>query len=57
MNCLEQYIEYTGIDPIKAMNALQENGVISDNCVDPKDVSDSGKAVQWLNMNYTNETN
>lgn len=52
MNSLCQYIELAEIDPVKAMNALQDNGVVSDNCIDPQDVGDSGKAVQWLNMNF-----
>ena len=52
MNSLEQYIEYEKLDPVKAMNALQDHGIISDNCVDPKDVWDSGVAVTWLDQNF-----
>jgi hypothetical protein len=30
------------------MDQLQDNGVISDECIKPYDVIDSGKAVAWL---------
>ena len=52
MNSLEQYIEYEKLNPVKAMNALQNHGIISDNCIDPKDVWDSGVAVTWLDQNF-----
>jgi len=48
VNTLEHYIEYKQYDSIKVMNALQLNGVISDECIMPEDVTDSGKAVYWL---------
>ncbi len=52
MNTLEHYLEKEKIDPIKAMNALQDNGIISDNCIDPKDVIESGSAVIWLDQHF-----
>ena len=48
MNTLEHYIEYKRLNPVKVMNALQNNGVISDECIFPDDVRDSGQAVYWL---------
>lgn len=51
MNSLQQYIHYNGIDEVKAMNALQDHGIVSDNCVHASEVKDSGKAVAWLNEN------
>lgn len=41
MNPLEQFILDEQLDPVKAMNTLQNCGVISDNCVCPADVADS----------------
>jgi len=52
MNSLEQYLDYHKIDPVKAMNALQDHGIISDNCIDTSDVRDSGIAVTWLDQNF-----
>ena len=52
MNSLEQYIDYNKIDPVKAMNALQDHGIISDNCIEPRDVIDSGVAITWLDQNF-----
>lgn len=52
MNSLEQYLEYKKIDPVKAMNALQDHGIISDNCIEPSDVIDAGVAVTWLDQNF-----
>jgi hypothetical protein len=52
MNSLEQYIEYEKLDPVKAMNALQDHGIISDNCIEAKDVIDAGVAVTWLDQNF-----
>jgi hypothetical protein len=47
-NSLQDYLAATGLDERQAMNELQEHGVISDNCIDACEVSDSGKAVSWL---------
>ena len=51
MNSLEQYLEYKKINPVKAMNALQEHRIISDNCIDAKDVCETGAAITWLEQN------
>ena len=48
INSLCAYLKQSKLDPVKAMNALQDHGVISDNCIDAKDVGDSEAAVQWL---------
>lgn len=32
------------------MNALQNHGVISDNCVTAAEVHETGKAIAWLNL-------
>lgn len=50
MNLLEKYIRKNLLDPIKAMNALQESCIISDNCVWPADVADADclAAIAWL---------
>lgn len=48
MNTLEHYIEYKQLNPVKVMNSLQNNGIISDECIFPDDVRDSGQAVYWL---------
>ena len=52
MNSLEQYLEYKKINPVKAMNALQDHGIISDNCIEAKDVIDAGVAITWLDQNF-----
>jgi hypothetical protein len=49
MNTLEHYLQSSGFDETDAMNLLQMNGIISDNCITASEVSDSGKAVAWLN--------
>lgn len=51
MNLLEQYLIMAKLDPIDAMNQLQDAGIISDNCVWPQDVAtgDCVKAIQFLN--------
>lgn len=50
MNRLETYVCVNRLDPIKTMNALMESGLISDNCITVKDVSDADfdKAADWL---------
>jgi len=48
MNTLEHYIEYKRLNPVRLMNALQNNGIISDECIFPDEVRDSGQAVYWL---------
>lgn len=53
MNAIEKMMEqlsYTPAERIAAMNWLQDRGIISDNCVSPKDVAppDDAKAAQAL---------
>jgi hypothetical protein len=50
-NSLQDYLAATGLDEVKAMNELQDHGIISDNCVSAAEVGDSGKAVSWLALN------
>lgn len=47
---LQQFITAHGWDPTKAMNLLQEHGVVSDNCVTVADVAvkDHAAAIQFL---------
>jgi hypothetical protein len=49
---LQAYIESKGYDSIQVMNALQDHGVISDNCEHVAEVGNGGFAVQWLEDNY-----
>ena len=51
MNPLESFIQTNQLDETGVMNALQSFGVISDNCVTARDVSngDCDRAVRWLN--------
>ena len=39
-NKLQIFIEKNGLDEIKTLNLLQNNGIISDNCVTAADVAD-----------------
>lgn len=48
MKSLHDYLSANRIDETEAMNLLQEHGIISDECVVPEDVGDSGKAVTWI---------
>ncbi len=49
-NQLEIYLEKHRIPETRAMNALQNHGIISDNCVTASEVGDTGKAIMWLNL-------
>jgi hypothetical protein len=48
MNTLEHYVRVRKLNADSIMDQLQDNGVISDECIKPYDVIDSGKAVAWL---------
>jgi hypothetical protein len=48
MKSLRDYLSANRIDETEAMNLLQENGIIADECVVPEDVGDSGKALTWI---------
>jgi len=52
MNLIEQWIEFNEEDPVKVMNTLQENGIVSDNCVTAGDVfsGDAEAAVEFLEV-------
>lgn len=45
---LMQWIEHNGLDARLVMNALQENGKCSDNCVEVEDVGNGGECLRWL---------
>jgi hypothetical protein len=55
-NQLELYLEKLRIPETRAMNLLQEHGIVSDNCVTAAEVGDIGKAISWLNLNYETNT-
>lgn len=50
MNSLQDYLAGVGADEAKAMDALQDAGIISDNCVWARDVAeaDCPAAVEFL---------
>jgi hypothetical protein len=50
MNSLRDYLTARRFDPDHALNLLQDHGIISDECVTPEDVGDSGKAITWLSL-------
>jgi len=54
MNALTTFISSIGLDPIKAMNELQDAGIVSDNCVTTEDVGrpDVFRAMKWLDEKY-----
>ncbi len=45
---LKAFIEANGLDPRIVMNALQDNGVCSDLCVEVEDVGNGGECLRWL---------
>jgi len=45
---LKAFIEANGLEPRLVMNALQDNGIVSDNCIDLCDVGNRMAAVEWL---------
>jgi hypothetical protein len=52
LNNLEHYIKYKNLKECEVMNALQDNRVISDNCITAHDVYGSGLAISWLENNW-----
>jgi hypothetical protein len=50
MNSLEKFVSQSELDPIQAMNDLQDAGIISDNCVSAQDVSNADclRAIEFL---------
>ncbi|MEK7099859.1 MAG: hypothetical protein AAB883_01820 [Patescibacteria group bacterium] len=57
MNALENYILTNELDEGIVMNALQEDGVVSDECVAARDVADRDctKAIKFLIENGLGE--
>jgi hypothetical protein len=53
MNALEKYITESKLNEVATMNELQDNAIISDNCVMASCVSetDCQKAITWLEQN------
>jgi hypothetical protein len=51
-NKLDNWIKARFADQKEALNALQEYGVISDNCVNVEDVGNDGEAMVWLAKNF-----
>jgi len=51
MTTLAQFILDQRIDPVKAMNTLQNFGIVSDNCIGPEDVAeaDCPRAIKFIN--------
>ena len=50
MTNLEQFVQEIGLDPIEAMNLLQGNAIVSDNCVWLSEVgeADQSAAIKFL---------
>jgi len=48
MNRLVEFVQANGLSPLLVINALQENGIISDNCIELHDVGNRMAAVEWL---------
>lgn len=48
MNTLRDYISAHRLDEIEILNILQDQGIISDECVTAEDCGDAGRAVTWL---------
>ena len=53
MNALETFILDNQLNECDVMNVLQENAVISDNCILALDVADDENAVAWLKHRQT----
>lgn len=52
MNTLEHYIKLKKLNEVLVMNALQDNGIVSDNCIYASDVFETGKSVSWIENNF-----
>lgn len=50
MTQLEAFVAECGLDPIEVLNDLQEDWIVSDNCVTLADVAecDATRAMKWL---------
>jgi hypothetical protein len=47
-NPLRRYLQQIGMSELKAMNVLQDHGVISDNCVKLDEVGNYARAMIWI---------
>ncbi len=56
MNALETFLLESGRDEIEALNLLQDQSIISDNCISASDVAnvDSLRAVKFLLLETDN---
>jgi hypothetical protein len=45
---LKAFVQANGLDPRFVMNALQENCIVSDNCVELHEVGNRMAAIEWL---------
>jgi hypothetical protein len=50
---LRRYARRIGWEEARLMNALQERGIISDNCVTIDDVGNYARAMSWLHERIT----
>ena len=50
MNTLEMLIDFLAVDPVVAMNGLQDAGLVSDLCTGPETVAtaDIERACEWV---------
>jgi hypothetical protein len=50
MNQLEELIDFLKVDPVVAMDGLQDAGIVSDECVGPETVAaaDIERACGWV---------
>ena len=50
MNKLELLLDFLALDPVLAMNGLQDAGLVSDLCVGPETVAaaDMERACEWV---------
>jgi hypothetical protein len=45
---LAEFITREKLDPVATMNALQDNGIVSDNAIDPQDVGNHAEAIAFI---------
>lgn len=57
MNKLSMLLDFLAIDPVVAMNGLQDAGLVSDLCVGPETVAvaDIERACEWAQHHETND--
>jgi hypothetical protein len=52
---LRRYARRIGWDDVRLMNALQEYGIISDNCTSIDDVGNYAQAMMWIHERILNK--